>query len=461
MKKPLVALVGRPNVGKSTLFNRLIGERRAVISDIAGTTRDRLQGDTDWNGSLFTVVDTGGIEIFNPKGTHPTEPLSEDSVQFIPQIRAQAMLAIQDADVIIMVTDTQQGVTAADEQVAEILQRSSKPIVIAANKADHHKAFDNAMDFYTLGLGEVIPISALHGDGTGDLLDRVVDLFPPAPEYGSEEEEDHLKIAIVGRPNVGKSSLLNKLLGEERAIVSDIAGTTRDALDSDIQWHGQRITLIDTAGIRRRGKIVPGIEQYSVLRALKAIHRADVALLLIDATEGVTAQDTHVAGTVLDELKSLIIVVNKWDLLEKDSYTIYEHTEKLKEAFSFMPYAPILFISALTGQRVHQILETAMSVYEERVRRISTSELNRIVREAVARHAPTSQDLRKLKIYYATQVRVDPPTFLFHVNEAELVHFSYERYLENSIREAFPFPGTPIRLSFRSRSGGLDESSKG
>ncbi len=458
MKKPLVALVGRPNVGKSTLFNRLIGERRAVISDIAGTTRDRLQGDTDWNGVIFTVVDTGGIEIHNPKAGQSTEPLAEDSVQFIPQIRAQALVAIQDADVIVLVTDTQQGVTAADEEVAEILQKSNKPIVIAANKADHHKAFDEAMDFYTLGLGEVIPLSALHGDGTGDLLDRIVELFPPAPEYGSEEEEDHLKIAIIGRPNVGKSSLLNKLLGEERAIVSDIAGTTRDALDSDIQWHGQRITLIDTAGIRRRGKIEPGIEQYSVLRTLKAIQRADVALLLIDASEGITAQDTHIAGMVLDELKSLIIVVNKWDMVEKDSYTIYEFTDKIKEDFSFMAYAPILFISALTGQRVHQILETAMSVYEERVRRIPTSELNRIVREAVARHAPTSQDLRKLKIYYATQVRVDPPTFLFHVNEAELVHFSYERYLENSIREAFPFAGTPIRLSFRSRSGGLEES---
>ncbi|GIK62293.1 MAG: GTPase Der [Chloroflexota bacterium] len=457
MKKPLVALVGRPNVGKSTLFNRLIGERRAVISDIAGTTRDRLQGDTDWNGVIFTVVDTGGIEIHNPKAGQSTEPLAEDSVQFIPQIRAQALVAIQDADVIVLVTDTQQGVTAADEEVAEILQKSNKPIVIAANKADHHKAFDEAMDFYTLGLGEVIPLSALHGDGTGDLLDRIVELFPPAPEYGSEEEEDHLKIAIIGRPNVGKSSLLNKLLGEERAIVSDIAGTTRDALDSDIQWHGQRITLIDTAGIRRRGKIEPGIEQYSVLRTLKAIQRADVALLLIDASEGITAQDTHIAGMVLDELKSLIIVVNKWDIVEKDSYTIYEFTDKIKEDFSFMAYAPILFISALTGQRVHQILETTMSVYEERVRRIPTSELNRIVREAVARHAPTSQDLRKLKIYYATQVRVDPPTFLFHVNEAELVHFSYERYLENSIREAFPFAGTPIRLSFRSRSGGLEE----
>ncbi|MCQ3933044.1 MAG: ribosome biogenesis GTPase Der [Chloroflexi bacterium] len=457
MKKPLVALVGRPNVGKSTLFNRLIGERRAVISDIAGTTRDRLQGDTDWNGVIFTVVDTGGIEIYNPKAGQSIEPLAEDSVQFIPQIRAQALVAIQDADVIVLVTDTQQGVTAADEEVAEILQKSNKPIVIAANKADHHKAFDEAMDFYTLGLGEVIPLSALHGDGTGDLLDRIVELFPPAPEYGSEEEEDHLKIAIIGRPNVGKSSLLNKLLGEERAIVSDIAGTTRDALDSDIQWHGQRITLIDTAGIRRRGKIEPGIEQYSVLRTLKAIQRADVALLLVDASEGITAQDTHIAGMVLDELKSLIIVVNKWDIVEKDSYTIYEFTDKIKEDFSFMAYAPILFISALTGQRVHQILETAMSVYEERVRRIPTSELNRIVREAVARHAPTSQDLRKLKIYYATQVRVDPPTFLFHVNEAELVHFSYERYLENSIREAFPFAGTPIRLSFRSRSGGLEE----
>jgi GTP-binding protein len=450
MKKPMVALVGRPNVGKSTLFNRLVGERKAVISDIPGTTRDRIQDEADWNGVLFTVVDTGGIEVYESKNAPIVSPLEEGSQHFIPQIRAQALLAIQEADVIIMVTDVQQGITAADEEVATILQKTNKAVMVAVNKADHHEDQVNAYEFYALGLGEVFPISAIHGNGTGDLLDSVVEAFPKTPDTGFEEDET-LKIAIVGRPNVGKSSLLNKLLGQDRAIVSDIPGTTRDAIDTRIHWFNEEITLIDTAGIRKRGKIEKGIEQYSVLRALKAIQRADVVLLLIDAVEGITEQDTHIAGMILEEYKSAVVLVNKWDAIEKDSYTIYDYEEKIREALNFMSYVPILFISALTGQRINQVLETAIQVYHERVRRIPTSELNQIIREAMMRHAPTSKDPRKLKVYYATQVRVDPPTFLFHVNNTELVHFTYERYLENRIREAYPMTGTPIRLSFRGR----------
>ena len=452
MARPIVALVGRPNVGKSTLFNKLIGERKAVISEIPGTTRDRIQDVSDWRGVEFTVIDTGGIEVFQPKGTRNEDPLSEGSIDFVPQIRAQAMLAIEDADLIILVTDISQGVTAADEDVAAILQKTNKPVLVAANKADDPQHVDEAFEFYALGLGEVFAISSIHGFGTGDLLDAVVDALEYAPAIDEiEDNEDQLKIAIVGRPNVGKSSLLNKLLGVERAIVSEHAGTTRDALDTEITWHGEKITLIDTAGIRRRGKIIPGIERYSVIRALKSIERCDVALLLIDATEGVTAQDTHVAGMILEEMKSVVVLVNKWDLVEKDAYTIYDFEAEMREALNFIPYAPLVFMSALTGQRVNKVLETAMQVYDERMRRIPTSELNRIVRTAVAEHAPHTSDLRGLKIYYTTQVKVDPPTFLFHVNDPKIVHFSYERYLENRIRQVYPMAGTPIRLSFRKR----------
>lgn len=450
MRKPIVALVGRPNVGKSTLFNRLIGERKAVISEIPGTTRDRILGDMEWHGREFTVIDTGGIEVYEPKGQRDTDAYAEGSADFIPQIRAQAMIAIEEADVIILVTDIHQGITAADEEVALLLQRTEKPVIVAANKADDLMHVDNAYEFYGLGLGEVVAISSIHGLGTGDLLDAVVNYIPDAPEFNTEED-DNLKIAIVGRPNVGKSSILNKLLGEERAIVSDQAGTTRDALDTVIMWEGEPITLIDTAGIRRRGKIEPGIEKFSVIRATKAIQRADVALLVIDAVDGVTAQDTHIAGMVLEEMKSLVVVVNKWDLVEKDSYTMNEFIEHVHEVLNFIPWAPIIFISALTGQRIHQVLESAASAYDERMRRIPTSELNRIVREAVTRHAPSSHDTRRLKFLYCSQVRADPPTFLFHVNEAKLVHFTYERYLENQIRMVYPMMGTPIRLSFRSR----------
>jgi GTP-binding protein len=455
MTKPLVALVGRPNVGKSALFNRLVGERKAVISEIPGTTRDRIEGDTEWNGVQFIVVDTGGIEVYQPREGRDISPLAEGSVDFVHQIKAQAMLAIQEADLIVMVVDTQQGITAADEDIATVLQKTNKPVLVAANKMDNPQMFEDTLEFYALGVGEVIGVSALHGNGSGDLLDAMVAALPHTPATGAEEEDDALKIAIVGRPNVGKSSLLNKLLGQERAIVSELAGTTRDALDTHLVWHNQPLTLIDTAGIRRRGRIEQGIEKYSVLRALKAIERCNVALLMIDASEGITEQDAHIAGMILERLKSVVVVVNKWDLVEKDSYTIYTYTDKIRETLAFMPWTPVIFISALTGQRIHIVLEMAFNVWEERFRRIPTSELNRVVHEAVTRHPPPSKDLRKLKIYYVTQVRVDPPTFLFHVNDTQLVHFSYERYLENSLREVYPMTGTPIRLSFRSRRGNL------
>lgn len=454
MRKPLVALVGRPNVGKSTLFNRLIGERKAVTSDIPGTTRDRVFADADWRGVSFTVVDTGGIEMYNPARANDQRPLSEASVDFVAEIRSQAIMAIEEADVVVMLVDAEAGITGADQEVADILRRTSKPILIAANKADNEERRNDTVEFYTLGLGEeVFAISAIHGQGTGDLLDAIVDAFKHAPPEDLDGPEDEsLKIAIIGRPNVGKSSLLNRLLGEDRAIVSPIAGTTRDAVDTKLTWEGVPITLIDTAGIRRRGSIEPGIEQYSVLRAYKALERADVALVLLDGEEGIAAQDTHIAGMVKDTNRSVVIVVNKWDAVEKDEHTMKEFTDKIRLRFDFIAYAPILFISAKTGQRVHTVLPTAARVQEERLIRIPTSELNQLVRDAVAKHASPSRTGRPLKIYYASQVRVDPPTFLFHVNDRELVHFSYERYLENQIREKYGFLGTPIRMSFRNRS---------
>ncbi len=452
MRKPIVALVGRPNVGKSTLFNRLVGERKAVTSEIPGTTRDRIFGDADWRGVEFTVVDTGGIEVYEPRGGVRAVPLAEASAQFVSEIRAQALIAIEEADVVVMLVDAEQGITAADEEIAEILRKSNKPVLIAANKADNEKRRADAVEFYALGVGEeVYPISSIHGTGTGDLLDGIVDALGNAPKEDLEAEDESLKIAIVGRPNVGKSSLLNRLLGEERAIVSPIPGTTRDSIDTHLTWEGMPVTLIDTAGIRKRGSIEPGIEQFSVIRALKALERADVALLLIDATDGITAQDTHIAGMIKDSNRSVVITVNKWDAVEKETDTMNDFTKMVKQRFDFIDYAPILFISAKTGQRIHAVLPTAAQVQEERLVRIPTSELNQLVRDAMLKHAPPSRTGRKLKIYYATQVRVDPPTFLFHVNDVELVHFSYERYLENQIREKYSFLGTPIRLSFRTR----------
>ncbi|HFC12270.1 MAG TPA: ribosome biogenesis GTPase Der [Anaerolineae bacterium] len=445
--KPLIALVGRPNVGKSTLFNRIVGRRLAVVSDVAGTTRDRKYADAEWNDAIFTLVDTGGIELI--EGWH-SAPLSEDSEHFLPAIRSQAAIAIQDADVIIMVVDALAGITAADQEVANILRRSKKPILIAANKLESSKRQDNAFEFYELGLGEVLAISALHGPGVADLLDVLVETLPPSD--AEEEEDETVKIALLGRPNVGKSTLLNKLLGEERSIVSPIAGTTRDSIDTIFRYHGEDYTLIDTAGIRRRGKINVGVEKYSVLRSIKALARADIALVLIDATEGVTAQDMHIAGMVRDESKAgVIVLINKWDLVEKDDFTIYDYAEKVREQLNFMPYVPFLFISAETGQRVHKVMEMVVNVNESRYVRINTGELNRVVRTAVARHAPPGQ-MSRLKFYYVTQAAVAPPVFIFFVNYPELVHFTYRRYLENQLREQYAFTGTPIRLVFRARS---------
>ncbi|MCS6837009.1 MAG: ribosome biogenesis GTPase Der [Anaerolineae bacterium] len=452
-RKPIVAIVGRPNVGKSALFNRLVGQRMAVTHDIPGTTRDRIQGQSDWNGVAFHVIDTGGIEVYQPKGTRDENPLAEGSKEFVPLIRAQALLAVEEADAIIFTVDNQHGITAADEAVAEILRRTNKPILIAANKADDVRYNPDSMEFYGLGLGPVFPISAIHGLGVGDLLDELIKQLRaalPATDFDADED-DHLKIAIIGRPNAGKSTLLNKLLGVERAIVSPIAGTTRDSIDSDIRWHGQRITLIDTAGIRRRGKIEPGVEQFSVIRSMQAIERCDVALLVIDGAEGITEQDEHIAGYVIQEFKSLVLVINKWDAVTKNAHTMSDYLKTVRERFHFVPYAPVLFISALDGQRIHTVLETAYRVYENRCFRAPTAQLNQIVREALDRHSPPTKGTRRLKIFYATQVRTAPPVFLLHVNDKTLLHFSYERYLENRIREVFPFEGTPIRISLRER----------
>jgi GTP-binding protein len=450
-RKPLIALVGRPNVGKSTLFNRLVGERLAVTNPIPGTTRDRLHGESFWNGLHFRVVDTGGIEVYQPKGTRNEDPLNEGSAEFVPMIREQALIAIEQADIVIFVVDIHHGITAADEEIAEILRRSSKPIVVAANKADDMRRNDDATEFYALGLGEVVPCSAVHGIGVGDLLDKVVEALGSGDWLDEENaDDDFLKIAIVGRPNAGKSTIVNKLIGEDRVIVSPIAGTTRDAIDTDITWHGQRVQLIDTAGIRRRGRIERGVEQFSVIRAMNAIERADVALLVIDAEMGVTEQDEHIAGFVIEEFKSLVIVVNKWDAVSKDSNTMIAFTEKARERLHFVPYAPMIFISAMTGQRIHQVLEVANRVYEARHFRVPTAELNRILRDSVQKHPPPTRGTRRLKLYFATQVRTAPPVILIHVNDRTLIHFTYKRFLENRIREKFPFEGTPLRISFRS-----------
>jgi GTP-binding protein len=446
-ERALVALVGRPNVGKSTLFNRIVGRRLAVVSDVAGTTRDRLYADAEWGGVGFTVVDTGGIEVTDGRAT---KPLSEDSEQFLPAIRQQAAIAMDAAEVVVLVVDGQTGLTAADREVANILRSTNKPVIVAANKLESTKIMDTAYEFYELGLGEVFAVSALHGSGTGDLLDAIVDAIPPFDP--DAEEEETVKIALLGRPNVGKSTLLNKLVGEERVIVSPIAGTTRDAIDIDLRWHNQAFKIIDTAGIRRRGKIDPGVEKYSVLRALKTLRRADVALLLIDAQDGVTAQDSHIAGMLIEESVGVVVLVNKWDLIEKDNYTLTQYEAKVRSDLNFMPYVPLLFISAETGQRVGKILPEVLAVNEARHQRISTADLNRIMRDALLAHPPPLKAGRVLKFFYATQVAVAPPTFVFFVNHPEYLHFGYERFLENRIRDVFPFPGTPIRLIFRGRS---------
>jgi GTP-binding protein len=452
MLKPIVALVGRPNVGKSTLFNRIVGRRRAIVEDIPGTTRDRLYDDTEWNGVPFTVVDTGGLEITESqkkrKPADQPEPLSTASVGFIDEIRQQAEIAIAEADVVVMLVDVLDGLTPADEDVADVLRRTEKPVLVAANKADSEKRAQAAYEFYALGLGDVFPVSALHGIGIGELLDEIAAVLPIVEE---EEEPDALKIALVGRPNVGKSSLLNRLLGEERAIVSAIPGTTRDATDTYLTWEGKPVLLIDTAGIRRRGRIGQGIEKYSVLRAMKSISRADVVMLLLDAQDLVTAQDAHVAGYVLEEMRSIVVLVNKWDLVTKDTYTMDSYTKQIRSDLKFLDYVPVLFISALTGQRTNKVLPLAFQVYEERMARIPTGELNRLVEDAAIRHSPPHKAGKRLKFFYATQASVDPPTFVFFVNDTRLVHFSYERYLENQIRRKYNYVGTPLKLVFRAR----------
>lgn len=453
MPKPVVVLVGRPNVGKSTLFNRLAGEMLAIVDNKPGTTRDRIFSEGVWNGIEFAVVDTGGID----PGTGGKEPLSLDSADYIQQIRAQAELAIREADAVLFLVDATSGVTPADQEVAHILRRNRRivdgqpfpPVFLVVNKADNPGSRQDAAEFYELGMGDPYPISAVHGTGTGDLLDDLVACFP---SQGEEAEDESVKIAIVGKPNVGKSSLLNRLVGEERAIVSPIAGTTRDAVDTHIEIDGLPVTLIDTAGIRRRGKIEPGVEKYSVIRSMRAIDRSDVALLVVDATSGLTAQDAHIAGYILEAWKSTIVIVNKWDLVEKDSDTMNEFTRHVRQELNFLAYVPVLFISAKTGQRVDQVMPLALRVQEERLARLSTSQLNKIIQSAQDVHAPSTATGRALRIYYGTQVRSDPPTFMLYCNDPHLAHFSYLRFLENSIRKEYPFTGTPIRLVLKARS---------
>jgi GTP-binding protein len=456
LKKPVVALVGRPNVGKSTLFNRLAEERLAVVDEVPGTTRDRLVAQAEWIGVLFDIVDTGGIDPTQAGPGSKLQPLSVGSADFIEQIRTQAEIAISEADAVLFVTDAESGVSPADIEVAEILRRHQldrngqpwPPVLLVVNKADSEARRTQALQFYELGMGDPYPISALHGTGTGDMLDALVSKFEKTED---EEEEEGVKIAIVGKPNVGKSSLLNRIVGEERVIVSPIPGTTRDAIDTHIDFEGFPVTLIDTAGIRRRGRIEPGVEKYSVLRSLQAIERADVSILVVDATSGLTAQDAHIAGFVLDSWKSAVVVVNKWDAIPKDTYTMENFMKTVRQELNFMDYVPVLFISALTGQRTDQVMPMALRVQEERLVHLSTSQLNQILQKAQDDHPAPSHGGRQLKIYYGTQVRSDPPTFLLYVNEPNLAHFTYLRFLENRIREKYTYLGTPIRLVLRPR----------
>jgi GTP-binding protein len=523
MPRSFVVLVGRPNVGKSTLFNRLVGERLSVVHDRPGTTRDRVQALAEWRGVEFTLVDTGGLEPLEPLRSNTQQALAEASTDFVHEIREQAEIAIAEADVIVFTVDAQTGLTAADEAVADILrkriglrQRAGKhvpAVLVAANKTETAVTRESSVEFYRLGLGEVYPISALLGDGTGDLLDAIVAAIPETPP---ELPDESVKIALVGRPNVGKSSLFNVLIGEPRVIVSDVPGTTRDAIDTRIDFYEPPVaaeqssggpddehedvetlrtdtkiagpqpapateaenpssqstahiplTLIDTAGIRKRGAIEVGVEKYSVLRAFKAIERSDVALLLIDAVDGITAQDEHIAGYILEANKSAVLVVNKWDTVESAAKVeriakpfkglglltekMQTFVETVQERFNFMSYAPVLFISAKTGFRCDQVLTTAIRVQEARNMRIPTSDVNRILRAAMEKHAPPTKGSKRLKIYYGSQVDTNPPTFVFYVNDTELVHFTYRRYLENAIRDEYGFLGTPIRLSFRGR----------
>lgn len=440
--KPLVAIVGRPNVGKSTLFNRLIGHRIAIVEDTPGVTRDRIYADAEWLDYAFTLIDTGGIE-----------PESEDKIAI--QMRRQAELAIETADVILFIVDGREGMTSADNEVAEMLRKSKKPVVLAVNKVDAQKFADSAYEFYALGIGDPIPISASQGLNLGDLLDEVVRDFPKAEEL---DTEPRINIAVVGKPNVGKSSLVNALLGEERTIVSDIPGTTRDSVDTPFERNGRRYTIVDTAGIRRKRSVEDeSIERYSVIRSLAAVRRADVVLIVCDATEGISEQGVRIAGYAHEEGKPSVLLVNKWDLIEKDTHTIEKFKKDLSVDLAFMSYVPMLFLSAKTGQRVDKVLTLVNDVYDQSVRRITTGTLNDIVGEAITVNEPPSDKGRRLRIYYATQASIQPPTFILFVNDEKLVHFSYQRYLENYLRKSFGLDGTPIRLIFRTRGENKDD----
>ena len=437
MAKPIVAIVGRPNVGKSTLFNHIVGKRISIVEDTPGVTRDRIYADAEWLNRKFTLIDTGGIDVYNDD-------------ELLLQMRQQAEIAIETAGVIIFIVDGKEGITPSDEEVANILRKAQKPVILCVNKIDNPELLDSVYEFYNLGMGEPIAISAVHKIGLGDLLDEVVKHFPD--NTLEEEEDDVIKIAVIGKPNAGKSSLVNRILGEERVIVSDIPGTTRDAVDTPFEHNGQKYVIIDTAGIRRKSKISESLERYSVIRALSAIRRCDVALVVVDATEELTEQDVKIAGLVHEEGKGSVIVMNKWDLVEKDTYTMNEYRKRIMNELSFMTYAPSIFISAKTGQRVDKVLELVQYVYNQSCIRVSTGVLNDCIADAVAITEPPSDRGKKLRIYYGTQVSIKPPTFVLFVNDEDLFHYSYLRYMENYFRKTFGLDGTPIRIIVRQKT---------
>ncbi|GAA6491919.1 ribosome biogenesis GTPase Der [Candidatus Bariatricus faecipullorum] len=439
MSKPVVAIVGRPNVGKSTLFNALAGEKIAIVKDTPGVTRDRIYADVSWLDREFTLIDTGGIE-----------PDSRDII--LSRMREQAQIAIDMADVILFMTDVKQGLVDADSKVADMLRRSRKPVILVVNKVDSfQKMMPDVYEFYNLGIGDPVPVSASQRLGIGDMLDKVLEYFPEGE--GEEEEDERPRVAIVGKPNVGKSSIINRLTGEERVIVSDIAGTTRDAIDTSVVHNGREYVFIDTAGLRRKNKIKEELERYSIIRTVTAVERADVVLVVIDASEGVTEQDAKIAGIAHERGKGIIIVVNKWDAIEKDNKTVKEYEDNIRRVLSFMPYAEIMYVSAVTGQRLPKLFDKIDMVIQNQTLRVATGVLNEIMTEAVALQQPPSDKGKRLKLYYITQVSVKPPTFVIFVNDKELMHFSYTRYLENKIREAFGFRGTSLKFIIRERKG--------
>ncbi len=442
MAKPIVAIVGRPNVGKSTLFNRLAGGRIAIVDDQPGVTRDRLYFDTEWQNTVMTIVDTGGIDLVEEEGT------------ILGQVRLQAAIAMEEADAIVFVVDGQVGMTAEDEALAVLLRRTKKPVIVCVNKTDNFVNNFNAVEFYSLGFGEPIPVSSLHGMNTGDLLDAVVKELPDTEDEA--REPDVIRIAVIGRPNVGKSSLVNAIIGQNRSIVSDVAGTTRDAIDSPFKANGQNYVIVDTAGMRKRKNVEEGPERYSVIRALRAVDRSDVVLMVIDGSTGLAEQDKKIAGYADEAGRGLILVINKWDLIEKDQNTMHRMEKQLRQELGFLAYAPILFISALTKQRVSKLPELVSFVAEQQNHRVTTSVLNDVVSQAVQLNPAPTDKGKRLKILYCTQAGVKPPNFIFFVNEPELMHFSYLRYLENQIRKNFGFEGTPIRMTVRQKGGDND-----